>query len=702
MKVCLVSAPTANGFEDLGTAELPEVKSVHEHLPLGILSLAAVLQLHGITPEIVDLNDVFYAWLRNDLRSRKGMAFREFTAASLQAKSADLYGFSTICSSYPLTLLLCEDLKRRLPESVIVLGGPQASSVDVPTLESCPSVDLVVRGEAEETFPKLLQALAGNRNPQHIAGVSYRDGRRVARNRDAPVIEDLDSLPFPAFDLHPAVQTRTHLPLEFGRGCPYACTFCSTSAFFRRRFRFRSPTSLVAQMRSARERFNIHTFDLLHDSMTVNRNAVVEFCQEILKSGQSFSWGCSARTDQIDDDLIRLMARAGCYGIFFGVETGSSRIQKAIHKRLDLKAARRRVAFADRRKVETSVSFIIGFPEESKQDLAQTTDLLFDCLRSEYADPQVSILAPLAGSALYDKWRQTLLFDEVISELSFAGWQLNQDEHDFIANHPLVFPNFYSPQNPHFTRLYLDELAHFIGNGARRFRWLLLALSQNCEDSLSIFEHWRRFRERNTGKYEPVAGKRYYSGTLFTSHFMEFVRRTYLDAANGAGGSISCLLSVIEQLDSALTQGHTPQAKPVSVQALVKLASSTVPIQKEGALLVKVPGDYREIIKRLKKRQALHGIALRDSFVVFRQNSPRRSEVVEISSLAAKILSLCNGARSVREIAAEFEKNHSAWNGIPADQVCYYGLHALASQGLLATAQASEKQQSGNSHILPA
>jgi radical SAM superfamily enzyme YgiQ (UPF0313 family) len=687
MKVCLVSAPTANAFEDIETAELPEVKSAQEHLPLGILSLAAVLQRQGIIPEIVDLNDVFYSWLKSEERFRGGVSFRDFSAACLDAKGADIYGFSTICSSYPLTLLLCNVLKEQRANSVIVLGGPQASSVDVATLESCPSVDLIIRGEAEETLPTVMDAVRRGRGFERIKGVSYRRGRRVLRNPDAPVIEDLDSLPFPAFHLHPGIKSRKHIPLEFGRGCPFACSFCSTSAFFRRRFRLKSPRSVVGQMLRAKETFNLNSFDLVHDTLTVSREAVVEFCQEILNSGETLSWGCSGRTDRIDNDLIKLMTAAGCYGIFFGVETGSIRMQQVINKRLDLRQARRRIAFANRSALPTSVSFIVGYPEETKKDLAQTVDFVIDCLRSDYAEPQVSILAPLAGTPLYKRWRDTLVFDQVISQLSFAGWRLNPDEQDFIAKHPLVFPNFYSPRNRQISRLYLDELTHFIGNGIPRFRWLLVALVQHVEGSLTLFENWRKFRENRGGDYDPLTGRKYYSEAIFTTDFVKFVKRRYLPSANGQGMALSCLVSVIEQLHSAQNEAQADAAEPVSVQPSLKLKATAVPIRQKGTILVKTTVDYADLIKRLKRRHTLNGVAFRDSFLVFRESAHHRSETVEITPLSAEILSLCNGVRSVRQIAALFEKTHSALNGIPAWKVCYFGLHSLASLGLLRAAR---------------
>ena len=153
MKVCLISAPTANEFDDPEIVESDAMRMIAEHAPLGILSLAAVLEQNGAAPEIVDLNRLYYEYLRADDSLRAGVDFTAYAASHLEALSLDFYGFSTICSSYPLTLRVARELKRLRPETVIALGGPQASVVDVQTMKAFPFIDVVVRGEAENTLP---------------------------------------------------------------------------------------------------------------------------------------------------------------------------------------------------------------------------------------------------------------------------------------------------------------------------------------------------------------------------------------------------------------------------------------------------------------------------------------------------------------------------------------------------------------------
>src|SRR6478609_4500005 len=156
MKVCLISAPTANQFDRRAIGETEAARIMGELAPVGILSLAAVLEAKGLQPEVVDLNRIYYSWLQDTKRSKTD--FCSFAGDYFASRDFDFFGFSTVCSSYPVTLRIAGEVKRAHSKSVVVLGGPQASVVDVSTMHAFPWIDLVVRGEAEQTLPDLVDA----------------------------------------------------------------------------------------------------------------------------------------------------------------------------------------------------------------------------------------------------------------------------------------------------------------------------------------------------------------------------------------------------------------------------------------------------------------------------------------------------------------------------------------------------------------
>src|SRR5215470_4607212 len=176
MRVCLVGAPTAHEFDDCAMGEADALRAIAEHAPLGVLSLASVLEERGLHPEVVDLNRLYYDFRRNNHENVND--FSRFAASYFRGRQFDFVGFGSVCSSYPITLRIACEVKRQHPDSVVAFGGPQASATDVATLEAYAPIDLVVRGEAEQTLPQLLDALAQGRKLDDIPGLTYRhDGK---------------------------------------------------------------------------------------------------------------------------------------------------------------------------------------------------------------------------------------------------------------------------------------------------------------------------------------------------------------------------------------------------------------------------------------------------------------------------------------------------------------------------------------------
>ena len=528
MKVCLVGAPTAHEFDDraLGEAEADALRAIAEHAPLGVLSLAAVLEERGLHPEVVDLNRLYYDFRRNNESNESD--FSRFATSYFREREFDFVGFGSVCSSYPVTLRIACEVKRQQPASIVAFGGPQASAVDVATLEAYAPIDLVVRGEAEQTLPQLLDALAQGRLPDNVPGITFRRDGKIVRNPDAEGITDLDTLPFPAFHLLPDMGTCRFMPLELGRGCPFACTFCSTNDFFRRRFRLKSPARMLEEMRRVKATYGIDTFELVHDMFTVDRKRVAAFCEALLASSDRFYWGCSARTDCIDEELIELMASAGCRGVFFGIETGSARMQKVIDKRLDLKDSAARVRSCSKSKIKTAVSLIVGFPEETKDDLRSTVGFFTDSLRCDHADPQLVILAPLAGTPIHQQHKKDLFLEDSDSDMSYRGWDQGPEEKKMIAEHPDIFPNFYSVPTPFLDHEFLKELRDFLLNGIKTARRLLLELRLAGADMLYVFEEWRAWRGSNKAGLSRDDLAAYYASDSFPHDLLEFVKTQYL------------------------------------------------------------------------------------------------------------------------------------------------------------------------------
>jgi radical SAM superfamily enzyme YgiQ (UPF0313 family) len=698
MKVCLISAPTASQLAG-AVGEPDAARMMGELAPVGILSLAAVLEAKGLQPEVVDLNRVYFSWLQDSNRDKPDfcrVAGNYFAGSDFDG--FDFFGFSTVCSSYPLTLRIAAEVKRAHPQSVVVLGGPQASVVDVSTLRAFPWIDLVVRGEAEQTLPDLVDALGGHASLTAIPGITFRreeDGE-IVRNPDAPLIMDLDALPFPAFHLFPDVRFSGYFPLELGRGCPFSCTFCSTNDFFRRRYRLKSPAHMIGEMRRVRETYGISSFELVHDMFTVDRKRVVEFCEALLESKEQFTWGCSARTDCIDEELISLLAKAGCRGIFFGIESGSPRMQKIIDKGLELNDSAERVSSCDKFKIKTAVSLMAGFPEETMADLRQTAAFFVDSLRYDHADPQLSILAPLAGTPIQKLHKDSLLLNDDVADMSYRGWPQEADDHAMIAGHPGIFSSFYSVPLPYLEHEFLKELRDFLLSGQRAFRRLLLGLHQDSGNIVDVFEQWRKWRTQNGADFPNGNRTAYYGQDGFPADFLRFVRLDYIPAASKAPLAMTTLL----ELEAALLSGdylalesagagrdlEQVSADRVNADDDEAITPDSRPQLFPGVNVIGLPADYQEIVRRLRQRSALDDLPSQPVKIAVRKTPSGPAEVRQLSPLSAELLDLCEGDLTVQEIAAEFIVRQIEVSGVPADKLCLAGIQILRQQRLIALA----------------
>jgi radical SAM superfamily enzyme YgiQ (UPF0313 family) len=689
--VCLVTALTIEDFLD------PDMTVNSQPRPpqVGVLTLASILRDNGFGLQLINLDELYLSYLRR--RSPEAAPepaetpafFLPFILQQIGTLCCDAVGLSSICSSYPLTLRLAQAIKRLSPDTPVILGGPQASVVDVATMEAFPCVDFVVRGEADRTFPALLERLFAGAGAawEALPGITFRRGGAVVRNRNAPVIDDLDALPLPAFDLDTGFRDRsTGIHLEIGRGCPFACNFCSTNDFFRRNFRLKSPDRTLIEMQVIKQAYDVQYFSLVHDMYTVDRKRVVAFCETLLAAPERFRWGCSARTDCVDDELLRLMGEAGCTGIFFGIETGSQRLQRVINKKLDLDEARARIAQADRCGITMAIALIIGFPEETRDDLRDTVHFFIDAMRFDTAEPQISLLAPLAATPIYEEYRDRLLFDHIFSDMSHQGWVHDPADVALIKAYPDIFPNFYAVPAQWVDRAYLKEIKDFLNYLPQRFRWLAVALVQDSGDFLQVFDRWQAWRAANRAGWENDTGQvLYYAHANFRSDFLEFVRCCYLDEMATARPVIAALAQT-EDMMAGLCDGSADPAHD-----LAHLNNSGVPYPA-CARRLDLEVDYNEMIECLRRRGDLAQVQRHKSTVVFLPTEPdpadRKSphlvklRVVQLSPLSAALFSLCDGRTPIGEIVRAFGERTTI-DDISAEKVCLFGLLQLRKDGII-------------------
>lgn len=367
-----------------------------KEVPLSLCYLAAYLRERGHNPAICDL----------DLARNPEEALQR----ALRNHRPQLVGFSSYTPNVELAAMYAAMVKRDLPSAAIVLGGFHASALPEQTLCEFSTFDYVVAGEGEQTLVELADALRNKVDLSSVRGLAFRREDSVCRNEPRPLIEDLDSLPFPARDLVPLARyvpdpgNYWQLPstgILYSRGCPYHCAFCSKSVF-NDRIRYRRDECFIAEVNHCIDRHGIHDFRLEDEAPTINIKRMQSLCEAILANRRTITWNCYSRVDTIDEPTMRLMRRAGCHHITYGIESALPATLARIDKKLDPAKAAETVRLTKQVGIECKANFIIGFPWETAEDMREVVRY------AKRISPDLvtfNLFKPLPGSQLYDELR---------------------------------------------------------------------------------------------------------------------------------------------------------------------------------------------------------------------------------------------------------------------------------------------------------
>lgn len=356
-------------------------------LPVGLGYINALLRQQGHRSRVANLSR--HSW--------------QETARLMAAAPPDLLGVSQFTHNRFDSLRLAGLAKEANPACFVVFGGPHPSHRWHELLSQNRVVDAVVLGEGEETFCELVDCLAQPGGDLHgVRGIAFRSGAEVVRTPPRPPLADLDKLPLPAACFDDAIGVDIHRQLEFiitSRGCPASCSFCSSPRFWGKGLRFRSPRSIVDEIRYIRDRYGLIYFSIRDDTFTTDRQRVLEFCRLLLREKVFILWNCQSRVNAVDEELLCWMKRAGCECIQFGVESGSPKVLKALGKGITPAQVKLAARAARRAGIRLSVYLITGVPGETEEDLRESLALL-DSIKAH--DGQVSPLAYYPGTRLFE------------------------------------------------------------------------------------------------------------------------------------------------------------------------------------------------------------------------------------------------------------------------------------------------------------
>jgi radical SAM superfamily enzyme YgiQ (UPF0313 family) len=379
MKICLISPPYNSAVKSVVGVSSP---------PLGLAYIASVLrQSHEV--KIIDSNILNYTI---------GDVERE-----LRSFNPDVVGITSVTPSIYEAYKVAETAKRVSGDCKVVLGGPHASFMPRQTMEECEYIDIIVRGEGEETTRELIENIERGAPLNEVKGITFREKNEIIDAEPRPFIKNIDDIPFPSRDLLPMPLYKfngvKYTTMLTSRGCPFKCSFCSSSRLFGGYWRGRSPENVLEEMKIVYEEYGIRNIEFMDDTFTLNQERAERICDGIIKQGWDISWGASSRVDTLSKKLVEKMKKAGCWIIFLGIESGSQKILDAIGKGITLEQAKEAVKILKDAGIQVLGSFIIGFLQDTKETIKETIKFA-KSLNLNYAE--FSILTPYPGTPIFD------------------------------------------------------------------------------------------------------------------------------------------------------------------------------------------------------------------------------------------------------------------------------------------------------------
>ena len=406
---------------------------------LGLESLAAFIREHGYSVKIIDccalnltINDTIPIILSYNPQ------FVGITAATVSINSA---------------ALLAKVLKEQRPNLKVIIGGSHISALPEETMKRFSQLDIGIIGEGELTINELLRALDEKSSLYNIKGIIFREDDRLKMNEARPFIENLDTLPFPAWDLLPDL-TKFYKPSCFGfkklpvtslitlRGCPMRCTFCSETPFART-CRTHSPEYTVEMVKFLKRQYDIKDFMIYDGTFVINKQRIIRLCELMIKEKLGIVWSCNGRIDLMTPEILKLMKQAGCWLIAYGIESGSQKILDFLQKDIDLSKASEVLKWTKREAIITKGYFMIGNPTEDKKSIYSTLNFI---LNNNIDIITLNYFTPLPGTLDYKRASQYGRFNNNWNLLNhhnivFTPYGLDADTIDFYRRH--IVKRFY-------------------------------------------------------------------------------------------------------------------------------------------------------------------------------------------------------------------------------------------------------------------
>ncbi|MBW2107572.1 MAG: B12-binding domain-containing radical SAM protein [Deltaproteobacteria bacterium] len=401
MKVLLINAPI-------------RLEAKPNCIPYGLAAIASVLREAGFEVEIYDLNARRPA--KDEIRKE------------LERKTWDVVGMSGLITTYGFQCWLSGVLKELNPDGLVVSGGGLATSSSDLLFENS-RIDVAVIGEGEQTMPALCRTVERGGDLGSVRGLRFRKNGRIVETPKRPNIKDLDTIPFPAWDLLPMeiylanpiwgnaaknssgfkkdIAVNRSMNVISSRGCPFSCRYCY-HLFGASSYRCRSAENVFEEVCALVDHYHVDFVGFVDDNMMAHVPRLLDFCRMMEKGGVPVRWGCHGRVTSAKPEVLEKMAAAGCVWIGYGIESGSQKMLDAMNKKATVAQARQAILNTRRAGIYANTTFIFGYPGETRETIQQTVQF-----KRELGIACGSFFAtPYPGTVLYEQIRDRIRDEE--------------------------------------------------------------------------------------------------------------------------------------------------------------------------------------------------------------------------------------------------------------------------------------------------
>lgn len=408
--------------------------------PLGLAYLASNLRQNGFDADILDALIL-------------KLTFKDATEVILK-KKPKYVGITAVTIDVYHAAKVAEMIKEKAPQIITIIGGVHVTAVPRETMARFPQFDIGVIGEGEQTLVELLKSLENKVDLRSVDGIIFRQNGNLIMTVPRAFNKDLDSLPMPAWDLLPNLPKYYSIPLYSSdrspsssimttRGCGMQCTFCFQGAFGRV-IRMHSADYILRMIKYLYHTYGIRNIRILDDNFLLKRDRIYEFCQKLIAEKLDLTFSCLSRVDTINEELLKLLKRAGCWQMIYGVESGSQEILDTVKKGVRLEQIEKAIRLTKKARIRSLGYFMIGFPKETKESIEKTIAF---AKRLPLDDFKMNILTPFPGSELYTTAYQYGYFNNdwqamnMYTEPCFIPYGLTKEE--LVSLRKKAFREFY-------------------------------------------------------------------------------------------------------------------------------------------------------------------------------------------------------------------------------------------------------------------